>query len=828
MKKVFTKLLLILTATALSGCDLFTFGGDEVKEEKGIELRDYTATAAVGKTYTFDGKVFLLYEDDTEKEVTDKCSYDYSTLDTSKEGQTSFKVKYEGTKYVFSKIAYINVAQLKLESIDAKDYTATVKVGQTYTFDGKVIAKYNDASEVDVTNKADIGSISTETAGQKDLIISYTEENVSKSVTKKIEVKKELVSLTISGYKATYELNEAYSFTGSVIAKYSDNTTANVTSKATINCDIDTSKLGTYTLLASYTEDGITKETSVSISVTEHIPVLQSIAASGYTTQVDKGSTYTFDGVVMATFDVGEPIDVTAACTYTTLNTSSKGNQTMTIKYTDPSNSKNTKSTSITVNVISRVTGISVNNTMNLGVGKTKPLNATALPSDANNKTLIYESTNTNYATVDESGNVTGKAVGSVTISITSDDNPLINAEVVVTVSTVVKDAWTILVYMCGSNLESDYASSNEGCATADLQEIASVSGQPNDVNIVVQAGGAKKWSSTYSSVINKDKANRFHLKNKSYVKDQQLDKANMGDQSTLESFLTWGLENYDADKVGIIFWNHGGAMTGCCHDEQFNDMLTVADVDGAIKAARTATGFTDKFEFVGYDCCLMQVQDIAGLHSKYAKYQLASEESEWGYGWSYDAWVGNVFTDKSTPTILQSAVVGFKNDTTSAYNDWGETNDQTLSYLDLSKWDAYETAWETMASTLSGVINSSSKWTTFSNLLNSCQRFGQSEDYYGNTIYPFDVFDVGSFCTKMKASSTYNGNSTLMSNITSVQSALNNLVGYEWHGSGSSGATGLTLFAPVSGYSSQSDYTTSSTTLSTWRTLCINRGTWY
>ena len=65
MKKLLSHLLLILSITALSGCDLFSFGGGEQKEEKGIDLRDYATTAALGKQYTFNGKVYLLYEDNT-------------------------------------------------------------------------------------------------------------------------------------------------------------------------------------------------------------------------------------------------------------------------------------------------------------------------------------------------------------------------------------------------------------------------------------------------------------------------------------------------------------------------------------------------------------------------------------------------------------------------------------------------------------------------------------------------------------------------------------------------------------------------------------------
>ena len=61
-------------------------------------------------------------------------------------------------------------------------------------------------------------------------------------------------------------------------------------------------------------------------------------------------------------------------------------------------------------------------------------------------------------------------------------------------------DKYTIMVYMCGADLESGYDgystnTSQAGYATMDLNEILSVSGQPDDVNIIIQTGGAKSWA---------------------------------------------------------------------------------------------------------------------------------------------------------------------------------------------------------------------------------------------------------------------------------------------------------------------------------------------
>lgn len=483
-------------------------------------------------------------------------------------------------------------------------------------------------------------------------------------------------------------------------------------------------------------------------------------------------------------------------------------------------------------------TGISIPSNEEVGLGSTLDLNVTYTPSNCNqNKGVSWTSSKPAVATVastsDGKATVTPVSAGTTIITAKSTYNQSFTSSCTVTVTESALDKWTILMYVCGSNLESDYAAQNEGCATDDLKEIASVTGQPNDVNFVVQAGGANKWSSTYSSVINKDKANRFHLQNMSYVKDSQLTKANMGDQSTFASFLEWGLTTYPAENIGIIFWNHGGAMEGCCYDEQFsNDVLKPAEATAAIKSVRSKLGITKNFEFIGYDCCLMEVQDIASLNSQYANYQIASEESEWGYGWSYDKWVDDLFAKKSTPTILKACIDGYKEDTTIAYTQWGDPNDQTLSYLDLTKWSAYQTCWENMTSTLNGIITSSSSWTTFINVVNSAQKYGYDSDSpkYNNG-YRYDVFDVGDFFKKMKSSSSYKSNTTLMNNITACQNAYSQLIGYEWHGSAAGNSTGLTMFCPIGGYNSYEDnweYSSASTLLTSWRSLCVKYGKWY
>lgn len=390
-------------------------------------------------------------------------------------------------------------------------------------------------------------------------------------------------------------------------------------------------------------------------------------------------------------------------------------------------------------------------------------------------------------------------------------------------------DEYTVLIYMCGSDLESDGS-----YATKDLEEIALVTGQPDNVNIVIEAGGARSWNSKYSKVVNKDKLSRFHLVNQNYVLDQQLSNASMGLSSTLESFVTWGINKYEAKKMALILWNHGGAMDGVCADENYKyDMLTTSEVDAAITNAFKATSYNSKFEWIGYDACLMQVQEIASINSKHFNYMIASEESENGEGWDYDSFLDDLYALKDTKTILKAAVDGFIADN-GGLSD--RRNDQTLSYLDLSYMDSYVNAFNDMATYLSNnVITSQAKWNSFANVCNTAIKFGYydtsddgnwGEDY--NNGYLYDVFDVKDVFKKLLANSTYKSDTTLVNHLNNLNSILNDLIVYESHGKASANATGLTMFIPICGYNPTSIYTKDMTRFTAYRDLVITYGDWY
>lgn len=190
------------------------------------------------------------------------------------------------------------------------------------------------------------------------------------------------------------------------------------------------------------------------------------------------------------------------------------------------------------------------------------------------------------------------------------------------------KKGWTILVYMCGTDLESEGA-----CATSDLFEMQSAT-YNKDVNVVVQTGGAQEWHCDVSD----RKITRLRMGDGQVEVVEEIKGANMGKSQTLSEFIEWGVENYPAANMGLVFWNHGGgSISGVCFDELYgNDSLSLREIEEAL--SDTYELMTERFEFIGFDACLMSTLETANILVPYAKYMYASAELEPGGGWDYEA----------------------------------------------------------------------------------------------------------------------------------------------------------------------------------------------
>ncbi len=187
---------------------------------------------------------------------------------------------------------------------------------------------------------------------------------------------------------------------------------------------------------------------------------------------------------------------------------------------------------------------------------------------------------------------------------------------------------WTVMVYMCGSNLESVY-----GAATADIQEMIDAGTRSDETGVLVMAGGAvSAGGSTYfragSTSVYEIASGRFR---RLWESETPM---NMGESDTLAWFLRYGRETRPARHYALILWDHGGGpLGGVCWDELFSmDYLTV----GELTAALSAAGLPERLDWIGFDACLMSSAEVAAALSPFAEYMIASQETEPATGWDY------------------------------------------------------------------------------------------------------------------------------------------------------------------------------------------------
>ena len=238
------------------------------------------------------------------------------------------------------------------------------------------------------------------------------------------------------------------------------------------------------------------------------------------------------------------------------------------------------------------------------------------------------------------------------------------------------KDTVTIMVYMCGADLESQ-----QGMATSDLKEMANAK-LSDRINLIIYTGGARRWR---NNVISSSKNQIYQIKDGAfYCLKDDMGSGSMTSPDTLAAFLRFSKENFPADRMCLIFWDHGGgSVSGYGYDERYGQgqTMTLSGINKALKSADI------KFDFIGFDTCLMATVENGIMLSQYADYMVASEETEPGVGWYYTNWLSQLGKNSSTPTIkLGKTIV---DDFVEVCNQKCRGQATTLSVTDLAELQA-------------------------------------------------------------------------------------------------------------------------------------------
>lgn len=276
------------------------------------------------------------------------------------------------------------------------------------------------------------------------------------------------------------------------------------------------------------------------------------------------------------------------------------------------------------------------------------------------------------------------------------------------------QDTVTIMVYMCGTDLES-----KSGMGTSDLQEMAAAH-ISDKVNLLVFTGGCSRWRNQVIS----SKVNQIYQ-----IKDgglaclvQNAGSDPMTDPDTLAGYIRWYAENFPANRNELILWDHGGgSISGYGYDKKYprSGSMSLAGINTALKNG----GVT--FDFIGFDACLMATMENALVLGQYADYMIASEETEPGVGWYYTNWLNRL----SENTSLSTLEVGRQivDDFISVCNQKCRGQQTTLSLVDLAELDTTGPKALAAFSQSTGDLIRGQEYRTVSNARHQAREFARS-----------------------------------------------------------------------------------------------------
>lgn len=346
------------------------------------------------------------------------------------------------------------------------------------------------------------------------------------------------------------------------------------------------------------------------------------------------------------------------------------------------------------------------------------------------------------------------------------------------TLVTRVKDnKKTIMIYMVGSNLES-----NSKIATAEIEAMERANVDLENTNVLLYTGGTSKWHNFVSNTENAI----YKLTADGFTKIETYPKKNMGDASTLSDFIQYTYDNYKTGKYYLIFYDHGGAIDGAIYDDFTKDHLSLEDFDKAMK--NSPFNSKNKIDAIIFRTCLNGTLEVASVFDDYANYIVYSEELTLG---SSSSNVLGYFVDSvndiSDPIDIGNAFIDGYNKQMSEI-DLFESQPVTYSIVDLSKI-------KTVVSKLDDYIKTLDVKTYYKEISTVRNRLYQ----YGSDSTMYDMVDLKEFILQTKQYSTGNSDELIKAIDEAVVRNNTNL----------SGSHGISVYFPYNGGSEYLKYFT-------------------
>ena len=381
-------------------------------------------------------------------------------------------------------------------------------------------------------------------------------------------------------------------------------------------------------------------------------------------------------------------------------------------------------------------------------------------------------------------------------------------------------DEWTVMIYMCGSDLESKYSLGSENLkeiaavakpgviseafnsllGIAELNKLRqmvseitkSISGvnetsvnRRDKVHVLIETGGSKAWhAESLGMRIRTDALQYWHFhaatedRESSFELEKEMSLASMARPETLAEFIRWGVKTHPANKYALVLWNHGGgSATGIFIDELFGgEYMTLDSLNQAL-----ADGGAH-FEAIIFDACMMANLETACAIREYADWMVASEELVAGKGTAIGEWLQQLYhVPEADGRLLGRWVCDTTMIKYSNSNDKQAQELLTWSVINLGQIEPLEKNFDACFAMM-GVFYSyyPELLTTFANAVHYYEAFGTGNE---------NMYDLGGI---MYDPVLRNSASAAIQKV--MQQALANAVDYCVHGAGRPQARGISF----------------------------------
>lgn len=328
----------------------------------------------------------------------------------------------------------------------------------------------------------------------------------------------------------------------------------------------------------------------------------------------------------------------------------------------------------------------------------------------------------------------------------------------------------TIMIYMVGSDLETDGS-----MGTYDLKDITSSNVNLEENNVVLMVGGAKKWH----NFVRKDEIGIYNLTKDGFKKLKSLELSSMGGSETLSSFLDYSYNEFPAEKYDLIFWNHGLGSVGIQHDEIYDKIIYITDLDKAFKESP----FKDeKLELVIFNDCLGGNIHFANIMKNYAEYMVASEESMYvALGFDRLNFIEKIKKDDNGYDVGKHYIDQSDKSQARMKSAYYQNLESTLSIIDLNK-----------VSNLNNKLNEFFDSIDLDIYYNQVSRARAKTHTYGLGYYEYDTVDIYELVEALRP---YSNDQTLVSDI---KKELKKVVKY--NSANDKHSNGLSIYFPYYG----------------------------